>query len=225
MTPPTTQERVDAALDYAARGLYIIPLHDVIQGHCSCGNPQCNAPGKHPRIADWANAASIDPAQIQWWWTQWPYANVGILTGQRSSLAVLDVDPRNGGDLALEDLVHFYGPLPDTPMVISGSKGLHYYFALDGPLQKFDPGPGLNLQADGALVVAPPSLHASGNTYEWEASSHLDDVPLAPLPDWLREMGAGQYPCGWRRSPGYPAQCALPGPKGVPPYQVPHPDR
>ena len=87
MTPPTTQERVDAALDYAARGLYIIPLHDVIQGHCSCGNPQCNAPGKHPRIADWANAASIDPAQIQWWWTQWPYANVGILTGQRSRVS------------------------------------------------------------------------------------------------------------------------------------------
>ncbi len=189
-TPPTTQELMDAALDYAARKWYGIPLHDVTQGYCSCGNPQCKKPGKHPRIADWANAASIDPAQIHQWWMQWPYANVGILTGERSGLGVLDVDPRNGGDLALEDLVHAYGPLPATPMVISGGKGPHHYFALDGPLRKFDPGPGLNLQADGALIVAPPSLHYSGNTYEWEASSHPDDVPLAPLSDWLRAMGA-----------------------------------
>jgi hypothetical protein len=114
---------------------------------------------------------------------------VGILTGERSGLAVLDVDPRNGGDLAMEDLVHFYGPLPETPMVISGGRGPHHYFALDGPLPKFDPGPGLNLLVDGALVVVPPSLHHSGNRYEWEASSHPDDVPSAPLPDWLRAMG------------------------------------
>ena len=117
------------------------------------------------------------------------HAAVGLLTGERSGLAVLDVDPRNGGDLALEDLEESYGPLPDTPMVISGGKGPHHYFGLDGPLGKFDPGPGLNLQADGALVVAPPSLHSSGNRYEWEVSSHPDDVPLAPLPDWLRAMG------------------------------------
>ena len=74
-------------------------------------------------------------------------------------------------------------------MVISGGKGPHHYFGLDGPLSKFDPGPGLNLQADGAQVVAPPSLHYSGNRYEWEASSHPDEVVLAPLPDWLRAMG------------------------------------
>jgi hypothetical protein len=50
----------------------------------------------------------------------------------------------------------------------------------------------LNLQADGALVVVPPSLHYSGNYYEWEASSHPDDVPLAPLPYWLKAMGAAR---------------------------------
>jgi hypothetical protein len=189
MTPPITEELLTAALDYATRGWYVIPLHDVTQGYCSCGTPQCDAPSKHPRIYDWTSTASIDPAQIRHWWTQWPHANVGILTGERSGLAVLDVDPRNGGALALEDLTQSYGPLPDTPMVISGGKGPHHYFGLDGPLRKFDPGPGLNLQADGAQVVAPPSLHQSGNRYAWEASSHPEDMPLAPLPDWLRAMG------------------------------------
>jgi putative DNA primase/helicase len=102
---------------------------------------------------------------------------------------VLDVDPRNGGDLALEDLQHSYAPLAGTPMALSGSKEPHYYFALNSPLGKFDPGPGLNLQADGALIVAPPSLHHSGRCYEWEASSHPDDVALAPIPAWLRALG------------------------------------
>src|SRR6266446_1480789 len=189
-TDQQSQSLLDAALAYAARGWHVIPLHDVTTGPCSCGNTHCTKPGKHPRIEEWTTTgASLDPAQIQRWWKQWPTANVGILTGERSHLAVLDVDPRNGGDLALEDLEHSYHPLPDTPMVISGGKGPHHYFALDGPLGKFDPGPGLNLQADGALVIAPPSLHQSGNTYEWEASSGPDDVPLAPLPDWLRALG------------------------------------
>jgi Bifunctional DNA primase/polymerase, N-terminal len=37
----------------------------------------------------------------------------------------------------------------------------------------------------GGSVVAPPSLHARGRRYEGEASSHPDDMPLAPLPDGL----------------------------------------
>ena len=115
---------LDAALDYAAREWYVIPLHDVTQGHCSCGNPHCEAPGKHPRITDWTNTASTtrpDPALVD----AMAHANVGILTGERSGLAVLDVDPRNGGDLALEDLEQSYGPLPDTPMVLSGGARAH----------------------------------------------------------------------------------------------------
>ena len=63
-TPPITQELLNAALAYAARGWYVIPLHDVTQGHCSCGIPQCDAPSKHPRIHDWISTASIDPTQI-----------------------------------------------------------------------------------------------------------------------------------------------------------------
>ena len=189
MTTPAPS-LLDAALAYAARGWCVIPLHDVTQGHCSCSKATtCGKDaGKHPRIDHWTEAASGDPTQLRTWWQQWPTANVGLLTGARSRLAVLDVDPRNGGDVALEDLEQCYHPLPDTPLVLTGSPGHHYYFRLDGPLRKFNPGPGLNFQADGALVVAPPSLHHSGRHYTWEASSDPDEVPLAPLPDWLREL-------------------------------------
>jgi len=37
-------------------------------------------------------------------------------------------------------------------------------------------------------VVAPPSMHASEQRYCWEASADIDEVPLAPLPDWVRAL-------------------------------------
>lgn len=36
--------------------------------------------------------------------------------------------------------------------------------------------------------MAPPSFHASGVHYEWEGSSHPDEVRLAPIPDWLLQL-------------------------------------
>ena len=188
MATAQTHTLLEAALAYAAKGWHVLPLHDVTTGVCSCGASDCK-PGKHPHIAEWTTAASTDPAQIRAWWQQWPTANVGIQTGQRSKLVVLDTDPRNGGDVSRDQLQQRHGPLPETPQVLSGGGGPHDYFWYDGPLPKFDPAPGLNLLADGGLIVAPPSLHLSGRRYEWEASSHPDDVPLAPLPDWLRDLG------------------------------------
>jgi hypothetical protein len=46
----------------------------------------------------------------------------------------------------------------DNPVVVTGSGGLHHYFGLDSPLPKSAPFAGLDVQADGALVVAPPSV-------------------------------------------------------------------
>jgi putative DNA primase/helicase len=186
---PDAPDLLQAALAYAARGWPVLPLHDVTRGACSCGTPDCEkAAGKHPRIATWRQDASADPAQIRRWWQDWPEANIGLVTGERSRLAVLDVDPRNGGDMALEDLQQCYAALPETPLVLTGGQGFHHYFALGGPLAGFHPGDGIELQADGQYVVAPPSLHASRTRYEWEASSGLEDFPLAPLPDWLQAL-------------------------------------
>ena len=46
-------------------------------------------------------------------------------------------------------------------------------------------GPGLDVKADGGYVVAPPSIHPSGDLYTWEVEHHPDDVPLAECPAWL----------------------------------------
>src|SRR5206468_5520695 len=87
---------VNAALDHAARGWHIIPLHGIGDaGRCTCG-AECSSPGKHPRIKGWQKSASTDAAQIQAWYTEWPNSNIGIVTGPESGLIVLDVDGDDG---------------------------------------------------------------------------------------------------------------------------------
>jgi hypothetical protein len=148
-------EVLAAALDYALRGWRVLPLHDVTAGRCSCADGEsCKTPGKHPRVDKWPERATTDPALIAGWWSGWPNANLGILTGRRSNLVVLDVDPLHGGDRALEELVAVHGPFPSTVVARTGGGGLHYYFACppgDGPVKSVTLADGLELKADGTF--------------------------------------------------------------------------
>ncbi len=179
---------LDAALSYAARSWAVLPLHSVQGGRCACGRRGCDSPGKHPRTPHGVLEATTNADVIRRWWTDWPGAgaNIGIATGAESGLIVLDVDNRHGGDESLRALLADHGPLPATPTVLTGD-GQHVYFAHPGGSVPNRVGlrPGLDLRGDGGFVVGPPSLHASGRRYAWEASSHPDDVPPAPLPAWL----------------------------------------
>src|ERR1051325_1260864 len=183
------------ALAYAARGFLVRPLHTARAGHCSCGKRECSASGKHPRLPKWPSRATTESQEIRAWWTRWPEANIGLLTGARSGVIVLDIDPRNDGDASLASLEARYGKLPETPRVRTGGGGLHVYFAAPASeVSSGHPGSGLDLQGDGGrCVVLPPSLHRSGAEYRWVEGLSLDSVSLAPLPPWLlRPVGAGR---------------------------------
>jgi putative DNA primase/helicase len=179
----------DAALSYARRGWRVFPLHNPVNSGCSCGKSGCDKVGKHPRTPHGLNDGTTDAAQIRRWWRQWPDANIGTVTGAVSGFVVLDVDPRHGGDPSLEDLTAKHGSLPDTTESLTGGGGRHLLFAHPGTPIHNDAGKklgaGLDIRGDGGYVVVPPSRHASGQFYEWEASSHPNDVPLAPMPAWL----------------------------------------
>jgi hypothetical protein len=182
-----------AALIYAERGFRVHPLYQPIitdgTVRCSCSLGAACPPkqmGKHPRCVDWPDKATTDGGQMRRWWRQWPQASIGIVPGAGSGIAVLDTDPRNGGDVSLEELQRLYHPLPDTPLVLTGGGGEHRYFALEDDLPILKLAPGIDFLADGhCYAIAPPSLHASGRRYTWEVSQDLEDTPLAPLPDWL----------------------------------------
>lgn len=68
--------------------------------------------GKVPLVKEWPDRATTDETTITDWWTQHSEANIGIATGKRSDLFVLDVDPGKGGDESLRALEAQFGALP-----------------------------------------------------------------------------------------------------------------
>ena len=187
---PDSSPMVDVALAHAARGLRVLPLHNPVDGRCSCSDSECGSPAKHPRIRSWQSEATTDPDRIREWWARWPSANVGLVCGDPGGLAVLDVDG-DAGDASLARLAAEHGELPVGPVTITGL-GRHYWFVGGGMRTTSarptgDPMPGLDTRGgwpDGSglgYVLAPGSVHARGVRYRL-LGGHLE-VPEAPA--WL----------------------------------------
>jgi hypothetical protein len=130
--------------------------------------------------------------RLEAWWRRWPDANVGVVTGEVSGIAVVDVDPRNGGDAALRELEARHGILPVTAEVRTGGGGQHLWFAAEEQPPSGELGPGLELKGEGGMVVAPPSVHASGRRYVWRPGGSPEDVPLADAPGWFEDVIRGR---------------------------------
>jgi Bifunctional DNA primase/polymerase, N-terminal len=182
----TPMKMVDHALEYARRGWYVVPLHTPNPNRpngCSCRNRVCgNSAGKHPRISNWQNTASIDPEQIKAWWLKWPDANIGVVTGQKSGLVALDVDDRDAGSETLASLVLEIGDLPPTLTASSGNGG-HLLFKHPGVAVRNSTGEigvGLDIRGENGYIVVAPSRHRNGKQYAW-----ANDLPLADFPPAL----------------------------------------
>lgn len=182
---------LSAALAYAKRGWYVIPLHTpTSNGGCSCGN-DCGRIGKHPRVKGWTTDPRPSEETIKRWWSSWPDANVAIRAGAESGFIALDIDPRHGGDSNLLELEAKYGKIPDTIEAKTGGGGRHALFEHPGRQIKCRTGEqafldGVELKGDGGFIVVAPSLHPSGRRYEWDAGYGLD-TPIAKPPAWLLE--------------------------------------
>jgi hypothetical protein len=177
-----------AALVLARHGFRVVPLHTPREdGGCSCGRPQCESAGKHPRTRNGSRDASADAEQVRRWFEMWPSANVGIATGD--GLVALDVDPRHGGDDTLVEHERQYGALPETLAAETGGGGSHYLFKTDIAVRNdagSKLGPGLDIRGQGGLLVVEPSLHASGRRYVWQDDP--SERSPAELPGWLADL-------------------------------------
>lgn len=163
-----------AALSYAEKGLAVFPVK-----------------GKIPTTTHGFKDATTDETQIRLWWEREDPPGIAIATGNQFGLAVLDIDPRNGGEDSIELLLKDGVSLPDTPMVFTGGGGRHYYFSIPKSIPfsgRSAVRSGIDLKADGGYVVAPPSLHESGKRYVFEISSDIADVSLAPIPASLLDI-------------------------------------
>jgi len=213
-------ERLNAALGYAAAGWHIVPLWWPLKSGCACPKGQaCPSCGKHPIIAGGVNAASDDPITIAKWWQRWPDANVGVRTGAASGIIAVDIDPRHQGDVSWAELVAINGQIPSTVESMTGGGGRHIIWA-------YPPGgriasranlmPGIDIRADGTLIVAPPSRHSSGREYVWEAMSDPADIKPAQVPDWFLPYLLSKSGNGKKAAPQAQASQAQAAPAGQP---------
>ena len=148
----------------------------------------CRPKDKTP-LVKWADVATTEDNMLVGWWDNFPDANIGIACGKRSGIVVLDIDAGHGGYDSLTALLDKYGPLPQTPVSKTGSGGEHIFFKHPGieirnSASKL--GKGLDIRGDGGYVVAPPSLHPNGNTYEWVVRP--SQVELSDMPEWMIEL-------------------------------------
>lgn len=152
MSNQSTRSRLDLALSYAAQGWAVFPLSS---------NSKVPLPGSHG-----FKEATRDPDQIRAWWRDNPDRNIGIATGLKSRLLVVDVDVKNGAK-GRESLA----TLPDLPPTLTAgtpSGGLHlYYRSPDYPIRSRNGFlPGIDIKAEGGYVVGPGSS-IDGKNYEW----------------------------------------------------------
>ena len=179
------------ALALASLGLRVLPIYHITEGGaCACGSTDCAGAGKHPRLGRWQHRATDDLDVVRDWWARGPNCGIGIATGPGSGIWVLDVDARHDGLESLAELEAANGELPNTPSVLTGGGGLHYYFALPEGLDirnRVGIAPGIDVRGAGGYVVAPGSPHASGRDYEWELKDEEPEGP-ALAPAWLLDL-------------------------------------
>ncbi len=118
-------------------------------------------------------AATTDPDRITAMHQAVRSGLLAIRTGRLCDLAVVDIDPRNGGRVIPE-------LMPPTRAVRTGSGGWHLYYRHPGGTlaAKLHGHPGIDIKADGGYVVAPPSIHPdTGQPYRW-----VGDRPAIEMP-------------------------------------------
>jgi putative DNA primase/helicase len=178
----------EAALAYAEFGIPIFPVYQPIgQSACSCRKTNCSKIGKHPRTENGLRNATRDRNQILYWNRRYPDTNLAGLMG--NGIFALDIDPAKGRWDSLEALQKQYGELPHTVTSKTGSGGEHRLFRVgEGITVANAVGvlDGLDIRGDNGYIVLPPSLHVSGQHYEW-INSPFEQV-LSEAPDWLVEI-------------------------------------
>ncbi|GHE36725.1 hypothetical protein GCM10018785_02970 [Streptomyces longispororuber] len=180
-----------AALDAAERGWAVLPLRPGDKRPALHGEDVCpgigDCAGGHRK---WEERATIDPDRIHRAWGDLPF-NVGIATGP-SGLVVVDLDmPKRKSSTDTPNGVTTFTALceragqavPATRTVRTASGGVHLYFTAPSGVRLCNTagrlGKRIDTRAWGGYIVAPGSLTPMG------AYAVVNDLPPAPLPEWL----------------------------------------
>jgi len=162
---------LDLALQCAARGWYVFPCR-----------------GKIPIHEGGYKNAAVDADTIQRLWASNPNANPAIVPGA-SGFTALDIDHGLGDEESLRAFMQARG-LPPTFAVRTGKRPefrvqLYYSGCAGESLNGWKDGEfGGDLRVTWGHVMAPGAIHPESG----EAYTILWDLPLAPVPAWVRGL-------------------------------------
>lgn len=136
--------------------------------------------------------ATDDSDIIDAWARKFPNANIGVATGEKSGIVVVDIDPRNGGTASVAALAGRGFVLPACPEARTGNGGRHLFFAYRQGIKasKDRLGKGIDIKSDGGYIVGAPSIIAaseqgSGGPYRWVRQPVSPTLPA--LPRWAMD--------------------------------------
>ena len=167
---------------YVGLGLNVLLVHGFVDGMCTCGNPECSSPGKHPLHSNGVYGATTDLKWLESQYNAFPHSNVAIAAGRESGILFLDLDTAE----AIEAVRKMGVPLTWKFTTGKGEQHIFRYPTLQDELyvqNAVQLAPGVDIRSDGGYSVVPPSNHYSGRRYIWTADP--EKVDLQNIPQWI----------------------------------------
>jgi len=165
---------LEAALQYLALGLCVIPVkpyYDHEEGKFL----------KRPYIKwlPYKQKMSTE-AELRQWWTRWPDAMIGIMTGKITGICAVDCDSAAAYE-------HIQSMMPDSYATATAKTprgGRHLWFKcsngnmLPVATKVF---PNTDVRGEGGYIIAPPSINEHGGQYQWIDGLGFEALQEPPL--------------------------------------------
>lgn len=163
----------DAALEYIEEGLSVIPIK----------------PGTKKPCCEWQEFQERVPTEdeVETWFEVWPHAQIALVTGRVSGVAVVDLDTEDAVKWAKQNL-------PRPGALQKTGKGWHLLYGTNGTTipNRTKIRDGVDVRGDGGYILIEPSLHPEHKTpYKLDFKPTFDWTNLPDFPkNFLPQNGA-----------------------------------
>jgi Bifunctional DNA primase/polymerase, N-terminal len=182
---PQDLDQMQVATLCLTHSLALVPSHGIKDSQCTCGDPNCQHPGRHARTANGLDDATDDPELVRGFWVEWPKAKVIIATGQQGIIAVTVCGRK--GQSGFDELMGKEGVSTPETIKFRGRRTLSYLFRMSAnaiPEGRIRLAPGVVVHGRGSFIVVPRNVTRPGR------HKQLFETEITRPPNWLlRRLG------------------------------------